>query len=113
MLLSVLAQQKSRWLNGCCVENTTVDSQLEQGEVGVAIVRLLFALLHHVVLQNGGGLGVVAVQAVEDVVNVLRPVRHRIFLCLLWRMLQRRSWAKEIKCMRRRQNLGRSTAQIA
>jgi hypothetical protein len=50
------------------------DVQLEQGEVGVAVVRLVLALGHDIVLEDGGGLWVVAVEAVEDGLDVVRPL---------------------------------------
>lgn len=49
-------------------------SQLEQGQVGVAVVGLVFALRHNVVLENCRGLGVVAVESVQDGINVLWPL---------------------------------------
>lgn len=49
-------------------------SQLEQGQVGVAVVGLVFALRHNVVLENCRGLGVVAVESVQDGIDVLWPL---------------------------------------
>lgn len=51
-----------------------VHSQLEQGQVGVAVVGLVFALRRDVVLENCRRLGVVAVESVQDGVNVLWPL---------------------------------------
>lgn len=48
--------------------------QLQQGEVGVAVVRLPLALGHHIVLEDARRLRVVAVQSIEDLVDVLGPV---------------------------------------
>ena len=56
----------------------TVDIQFQQSEIGVAVVGLLLALLHHIVLENRSGLWVVSVEAIEDLLNVLRPV-----LCII------------------------------
>ena len=47
------------------------DVQLKERKVGVAIVGLLVALVLDVVLEDGGGLWVVSVQAVEDGLDVL------------------------------------------
>lgn len=49
-------------------------SQLEQSQVGVAVIGLVFALRHDVVLENSRGLGVVAVESVQDGINVLWPL---------------------------------------
>lgn len=54
------------------------DVQLQQREVGVAVVRLVLALLHDIVLEDGRGFGVVPVEAVEDLLDVLRPFRRVI-----------------------------------
>lgn len=51
-----------------------VHSQLEQRQVGVAIVGPILALLLHIILENACRLWVVAVQAVEDLVDVLGPL---------------------------------------
>lgn len=53
-------------------------SQLQQSQVGVAVVSLIFALFHDIFGEDFGGLGVVAVEAIEDGVDVLRPVRRVI-----------------------------------
>lgn len=52
--------------------------QFEEGEIGVAVVCLRLALLHHVVLEDGRGLGVVAVEAIEDLVDVLGPLGREV-----------------------------------
>lgn len=49
-------------------------SQLKQSQVGVAVVGLVFALRYDVVLENSRGLGVVAVESVQDGINVLWPL---------------------------------------
>ena len=49
-------------------------SQLEQSQVGVAVIGLVFTLRHDVVLENSRGLGVVAVESVQDGINVLWPL---------------------------------------
>lgn len=54
------------------------DVQLQQSQVGVAVVRLLLALLHDIVLEDGRGLGVVPVEAVENRIDMLRPFRREI-----------------------------------
>lgn len=56
------------------VEEERRHSQLEQGQVRVAVIGLVFALRHDVILENSRGLGVVAVQSVQDGINVLWPL---------------------------------------
>jgi hypothetical protein len=58
----------------CRVEKNRQHSQLEQGQVGVAVIGLVFALRHDVVLENSRRLGVVAVQSVQDGIDVLWPL---------------------------------------
>ena len=53
-----------------------VNVQLQEGKVAVAVVGLVFALLGDIFLEGGGGLRVVSVEAVEDGLDVLRPVRR-------------------------------------
>ncbi len=48
--------------------------QLEQGEVGVAVICAVFALLRHVVLEYCGRFGIVAIEPVQYCINVLRPI---------------------------------------
>ena len=52
--------------------------QLEEGQVRVAVVCLVLALLHHVVLEDSRCLGVVAIEAIEDQVDVLGPLRREV-----------------------------------
>lgn len=52
--------------------------QLQEGEVGVAVVRLALALLHDIVLEDAGGLRIVAVEAIENHVDVLGPFRREV-----------------------------------
>lgn len=54
------------------------NSQLQQGAVGIAIAKLLFALLLQVALQGSDSLGVVTLEAVDDGRDVLGPL-GRIF----------------------------------
>ena len=54
------------------------DVQLQQREVGVAVVCLVLALLHDIVLEDGGRFRVVPVESVEDLLDVLRPFRRVI-----------------------------------
>jgi hypothetical protein len=56
------------------------DLQLEEGEVGVAVIRLVVALLLHIVLEDRRRLGVVSVESVEDRLDVLGA---------LWRVVER------------------------
>lgn len=47
-------------------KNKQNNSQLQQSQVGKAVECPVLALLRHVVLEHGGGLRVVAVEAIED-----------------------------------------------
>lgn len=47
--------------------------QLQQGQVGIAIECPVLTLLHDIVLEYRGRLGVVSVEAVQDGINVGRP----------------------------------------
>jgi hypothetical protein len=58
-----------------------VDVQLQQGEVGVAVVRLVLALLHNIVLEDARGLGVVTVEAIEDLLYVVWPLGRKVVGC--------------------------------
>lgn len=55
------------------MQGKACDVQLQEGEVGVAVVRLALALLHDIVLEGARRLGVVAVEAIEDLLDVIRP----------------------------------------
>ena len=48
--------------------------QLQQRKVCVDVVRSLCALLHDIFLEDGGRLGIVAVEAVENLVDVIWPL---------------------------------------
>ena len=52
------------------------DLQFEEGKVGVAVVGAVFTLLRHIVLENGGGFGVVAVETIKDSFNMLGAIRR-------------------------------------
>jgi hypothetical protein len=52
--------------------------QLQKRQVGIAVVCLAFALLHDIVLEDGRRLGIVPVETIENLVDVLRPVRRVI-----------------------------------
>ena len=54
--------------------------QLQQGQVGIHIDRLVLTLCGDIVLEDLCGLWVVAIQAVEDGIDVLRPV-GRVIKC--------------------------------
>lgn len=49
--------------------------QFQEREVRIAVICLSLALLCNVFLKNAGGLWVVSIEAIEDGVDVLRPVR--------------------------------------
>ena len=55
--------------------------QLEKGEVGIAVVRLALALLHDIVLEDTRRLRVVSVEAIEDLLNVIRPLGREVVWC--------------------------------
>ena len=53
----------------------TGHSQFQQRQVGVAVVRPILALLGDIVLEDGGGFGIVSVQAIQDGIDMLWPIR--------------------------------------
>ena len=55
-----------------------VNVQLQQGQVRVAVVRLVLALLHDIVLEGASGLRVVSVEAIENSLDVLWPFRRKV-----------------------------------
>jgi hypothetical protein len=60
-----------------CSERKMVGNvQLQEGKVAIAVVGLVLALLGDIFLEGGGGLRVVSVEAVEDGLDVFRPVRR-------------------------------------
>lgn len=52
--------------------------QFEEREVGVAVVSLVFALRGHIVLEYTRRLGVVAIEAVQNRVDVLWPLGGKV-----------------------------------
>ena len=69
-----------------CSDDSLVraDSQFQKRQGGICVKELLLALQAHVVLKGGCGLGVVAVEAVEDFLDMLwslftfvEGLRHR------------------------------------
>lgn len=52
--------------------------QLQQSQVGVAIIRLFLALLGNVVLEDGGCLGIVSVETIQYGIDMLRAFRRII-----------------------------------
>lgn len=46
------------------------NSQLQQGQIGIAVKRPILALLHHIVLKHGGSLWVISIQTIQDRVDV-------------------------------------------
>jgi hypothetical protein len=50
------------------------DVQFQEGKVAVAVIGLVLALLGDIFLEGGGGLGIVSVEAVEDGLDIFRPV---------------------------------------
>ena len=47
-------------------------SQFQEGQVSVAVESPVFALLHHVVLEDSGGLGVIPIKAIENSLDICR-----------------------------------------
>ena len=58
-----------------CLDLNTAHSQFQQRKVGVAVVCPILALLRDIVLEDGGSFGIVSVQAVQDSIDMLWPVR--------------------------------------
>ena len=52
------------------------DLVIQEVKVAIAVVGLVLALLGDIFLEGGGGLRVVSVKAVEDGLDVFRPVRR-------------------------------------
>lgn len=52
----------------------TASLQLQQGQIGVAIIGAILALLRHVVLEHGRGFRIVSIEAIENGINVLRSI---------------------------------------
>jgi hypothetical protein len=52
--------------------------QLQEGEVGVAVVRLALALLHDIVLEHACRLRVVPVETIEDLLYVFWPLGRKV-----------------------------------
>ena len=48
--------------------------QLQQCQVGIAVIGPVFALLRNIVLEDGCCLGIVAIEAIENSVDVLGSV---------------------------------------
>jgi hypothetical protein len=57
------------------------DVQLQESEVGVAVVRLTLALLHDIVLEDTRCLWVVSIEAIEDLLDVIRPLGREVVWC--------------------------------
>ena len=60
------------------------NSQFQQRAVGVAVGIFLVALLLEVVLQGADGLGVVSLEAADDVGDVLRTLGRILAVHLVW-----------------------------
>src|SRR4051812_37452303 len=56
--------------------------QLQQSPVGVAVAKLLLALLAQVLLQGADGLGVVSLKTVDYGGDVLRPLRRVLAIAI-------------------------------
>ena len=51
-----------------------VDSQLQQRQIGVAVISAVLALLCDIVLEYGRRFGIVSVETIEDGFDVFGPV---------------------------------------
>ncbi len=51
-----------------------IHSQLQKRQIRITIIRPVLALLSDIVLEYGGGLRVVSVEAIEDGFDMLRPL---------------------------------------
>jgi hypothetical protein len=65
----------------CKKEWHATDVQLQQSEVGIAVVCLALALLHDIVLENARRLGIVTVEPIEDLLYVIRPLGREVVWC--------------------------------
>lgn len=54
------------------------DVQFQEGQVGVAVISLVLALLGDIFLEGSGGLGIVSIEAVEDCLYVFRAIDREI-----------------------------------
>ena len=52
------------------------DSQLQQRQIGVAVISAVLALLRDIVLEYGCRFGIVSVETIEDGFDVFGPVRR-------------------------------------
>jgi hypothetical protein len=55
--------------------------QLQEGEVGIAVVRLALALLHDIVLEYSRRLRVVPVETIKNLLYVFRPLGRKVVCC--------------------------------
>ena len=51
-----------------------IDVQFQQRQVGIAVIRPVFALLCNIILEDGGGFGIVSVKTVEYIFYMLRSI---------------------------------------
>lgn len=56
----------------------TSSLQLQQGQIGVAVICAILALLRHVVLEHGRGFGVISIEAIQNGINMLWPIRRMV-----------------------------------
>ena len=54
------------------------NSQLEESEVGVAVVCAIFTLLRHVVLEYRRRFGIVAVESIQDRIDMFGPIGRMV-----------------------------------
>lgn len=52
--------------------------QLQQGQVGVTVIRFVFALLGNIVLENGRCLRIVSVETIEYGIDMIGPIWRRV-----------------------------------
>ncbi len=63
-----------------------IHSQLQKRQIRITIIRPVLALLGDIVLEYGGGLRVVSIEAIEDGFDMLRPL-GRVVECYAHRCL--------------------------
>jgi len=74
-----------------------IHSQLQKRQIRITIIGPVLALLSDIVLEYGGGLGIVSVEAIEDGFDMLRPL-GRVVECYAHRCLWMWRIVVEVGC---------------
>lgn len=53
----------------------SVHLQLEEGQISIAVISLTFALLRNVFLETGDNSRIIPLQALQNIVDMLRSIR--------------------------------------